>query len=113
MKRAIWILPVLALVLAVPALSQDGGDADNADLAGEVAKLKKLVAEQQKVLKETQSYLLTMKGEASLLAKALKKADKGGFTMPAPNNDAKSALLKGLQRYATVGATGKAPTSGN
>jgi len=107
MKRALFLLPVLALLLAVPAVSQDAG---RDDLAGDVEKLEKLVAAQQKTLQELQTYVGVLKGEAATLRKALAKAETDGFTLPAPNNSAKKALLQGLQRWAHVAATGKAPT---
>lgn len=109
MKRAFLFTLALALVLSLPALSQDGEDAENAQLQKDVEELTEVVKRQGQEIKDLKAYVSTMKGEAVTLAAQLKKAEKEGFFYPAPHVPAKKALLGGLQRYASVAATGKAP----
>ena len=104
MKHAIIPALLLGLILVVPAVSKDG----DAGLAKEVTVLKEKVAEQGALLKQVATYLDTQRGEAATLLKLLKKAGKQGFTFPAPNVEAKKALLLGLQRYALVASGGTA-----
>jgi len=107
MKRAIIPALFLALFLAVPAVPQDGG-ADELKL--EIQVLSEQVEKQGKALKELQTYVSNQRGQAAALVKALKKAEKEGFLMPIPANDAKKALLSGLQKYAAVAAGGNPQT---
>lgn len=104
MKRA--ILPVfgLALLLSIPAVSQDQGPT----LDEKVEALTLKVAEQDAALKKLQTYVDNQKAQAARLGKSLATAEEEGFTLPAPNNEAKESLLKGLQEYAAV-ASGADP----
>ena len=103
MKR--WILPTLALalVLALPALSQD----EAMTLDQKVEELQKKVEAQDRALKELQTYVDRQKAQAARLGKNLATAEEGGFLEPAPNTDAKKALLSGLQEFAGVAAGGE------
>ena len=103
MKRAILPALFLGLLLSVPAVPQDGGDGE---LKLEIQGLQEQLDKQGKALKELQTYVSNQKGQAAALVKALKKAEKKGFTYPAPHNDARKALLSGLQKFAAVAAGG-------
>ncbi len=102
MKRAILPALFLGLLLSVPAVPQDGGDGLNLEIQG----LQEQLDKQGKALEELQTYVSNQKGQAAALVKALKKAEKKGFTYPAPHNDARKALLSGLQKFAAVAAGG-------
>ena len=104
MKRAILPVLGLALFLSIPAVSQE----EAAPLDKQVEELTKKVAEQEKALKALQTYVDQQKTQAARLGKSLAAAEEGGFLEPAPNNDAKKALLSGLQDFAGV-AAGSAP----
>ncbi|MGH7163656.1 MAG: hypothetical protein ACREID_09235 [Planctomycetota bacterium] len=106
MKRAIIPALLVALLFAVPAGSQD----DAATLREEVDALKAKVEEQDRRIWTLHAYVDATKKEAKSLAKALESADKGGFTFPAPNADAKATLLKGLQAFAKTASTGLVAT---
>jgi len=102
MKRAILPALGLALLLALPAIPQDGGN----DLQDEVDTLKEQVELQEKQIKELKEYVANQQKQAAALSKALGRAEKEGFLLPAPNNDAKKALLSGLKQFASVAAGG-------
>ncbi|MCK6460823.1 MAG: hypothetical protein L6Q95_13135 [Planctomycetes bacterium] len=103
MKRAILPVLGLALLLALPAVSQEEGPT----LDEKVEALTKKVEEQDAALKALQAYVENHKAQAKRLDKSLAKAEEEGFLLPAPNNDAKSSLLKGLQEFAGVAAGGE------
>ncbi len=105
MKRAIYPALLAALVLVVPALSQGKGEGD--DLAQRVSALEEKVDGQEKRITELSKHVEAVKKEAARLTKSLRKAEKDGFTYPAPNTAAKEELLKGLQRFAKVASGGK------
>jgi hypothetical protein len=98
MKRAILPVLGLALLLSLPAVSQDEGPT----LDEKVEALTKKVEEQDLALKALQTYVENQKAQAKRLDKSLAKAEEEGFLLPAPNNDAKTSLLKGLQEFAGV-----------
>lgn len=102
MKRAIFPALLVALVLVVPALSQGDGE----DLAKKVQDLEEKVAQQEARLVDLSKHVEATKKEAAKLVQTLAKAEKDGFTYPAPNITAREELLKGLQGYAKV-ASGK------
>lgn len=104
MKRAILPALGLALLLSIPAVSQEG---EGVTLDQEVIALKKKVEEQDAALKALQTYVDQQKEQAKRLGKSLAAAEEGGFLEPAPNNDAKKALLSGLQEFADVAAGGE------
>lgn len=101
------LLPVLFVTLALATPASTQGDPLE-ELKKEVAGLKETVARQAAQLAALQKQADEGKKEASNLVKALDEAEKGGFTLPAPNTDARQALLSGLQRYARVASGGKA-----
>ena len=103
MKRAILPALAIALLLAVPAIPQGG----TSDTEKRIEQLEQAAADQQKQIKDLQGYVNALKKEAATLVKHLARADKGGFTYPAPNVDAKEELLKGLQSFAAVASSGK------
>ena len=105
MKRAIVPSLFLALLLSVPASPQDPGSEEELQLR--VTALEEQVEKQQTTLKEMQTYLGNMRGEAATLAKKLRVSEKKGYLYPAPNNDSRRALLYGLQDWASVAAGGK------
>jgi hypothetical protein len=105
MKRAVFPALALALLLSVPAISQE-----EVDLGAEVTALKKKVEEQDAALKLLQQYVDNQKRQAGRLGKSLSTAEKEGFLLPAPNNDAKEALLSGLKDFAQVAAGGAPAT---
>ena len=104
MKRAILPVLGLALFLSIPAVSQEEAKA----IDKQVEELTKKVEEQDKALKELQTYVEQQKTQAARLSRNLASAEEGGFLEPAPNTDAKKALLSGLQDFAGV-AAGAAP----
>ena len=106
MKRAILPALVLAFLIAIPAVSQDGGTED--ELAAKVEKLQEKVDQQELQLKRLETYAAATKAQAATLLKKLKFADEKGFIYPAPHTDARKALLYGLQDFASV-ASGGAP----
>jgi hypothetical protein len=110
MKRSLFPALLLALALVAPALSQ-GGAEEEKGLAKDVLILMETVAEQETRIVALEAHVKASKAEAATLARHLKQAETGGFTFPAPNVDARKALLVGLQRYAHVasGATGSPP----
>jgi len=97
MKRVILPVLGLALLLSLPAVSQEAGG----------PTLDEKVEEQDAALKALQAYVENQKAQAKRLDKSLAKAEKEGFLLPAPNNDAKTSLLKGLQEFAGVAAGGE------
>jgi hypothetical protein len=103
MKRAILPVLGLALLLSLPAISQEEGPT----LDEKVEALTTKVEEQDAALKQLQAYVENHKKQAQRLDKSLAKAEEEGFLMPAPNNDAKASLLKGLQEFAGVAAGGE------
>ncbi|HEX5139146.1 MAG TPA: hypothetical protein VFY93_19415 [Planctomycetota bacterium] len=103
MKRVILPVLGLALLLSLPALSQDEG---GPTLDEKVEALTKKVEEQDAALKQLQTYVDNQKAQAKRLGKSLASAEDQGFLLPAPNNEAKESLLKGLQEYAGVAAGG-------
>jgi septal ring factor EnvC (AmiA/AmiB activator) len=102
MKRAILPALGLALVLSLPAVSQEEGD-----LRKEVDALKQKVEEQDAALKDLKTYVDRQKTQAARLAKSLAASEEQGFLLPAPNNDSRKALLAGLQEFAGVAAGGE------
>lgn len=109
MNRAILPALGLALLLSIPAVSQE----EEMTLDKQVETLTKKVEEQEVALKALQAYVDRQKEQAKRLGKSLATAEEEGFTLPAPNNDAKETLLSGLQEFAGVvaGAEPK-PASG-
>lgn len=103
MKRALPFALALALLLAVPAVPQ----ADD-PLPKRVGKLEEIVVQQQAILKTVQEHMQVQAARAAALAHQLDVAEKKGFVYPAPNTDARKALLKGLR--ALAGAKKPAPT---
>ena len=101
MKSTLLPLFLIGLLFAVPALSQ--GEKADAELAKRVDAREKKVEVQGKAIEKLNKRVEAEKKAAEELAKKLKAARKGGFTYPAPNTDAKEALLGGLEGYA--GAT--------
>jgi len=110
MKRAILPTLGLALLLSIPAISQD----ETPTVEQQVEALNKKVEEQDAALKQLQAYVDNQKAQAKRLSKDLTTAEEGGFLMPVPANDAKKSLLSGLQEFAVVaaGATPKPADSG-
>jgi len=108
MKRAIVPALFLALLLSLPAVSQD----DERTLREEVDALKQKVEEQDAALKKLQDFVDRQKKQAGRLAKSMDKAEEEGFLLPAPNNDAKRALLDGIREFAKVAGGGE-PKSGD
>jgi hypothetical protein len=106
MKRLILPALGLALLLSIPAASQE----EPMPLDKQVEALAKKVEEQDAALKELRAYVDRQKTQAARLGKSLAAAEEGGFLEPAPNNDAKKALLSGLQEFAGVAAGGE-PTA--
>jgi hypothetical protein len=102
MKRVILPVLGLALLLSLPALSQDGGPT----LDEKVEALTKKVEEQDAALKQLQAYVDNQKAQAKRLSKSLANAEQQGFLLAGTNNDAKVSLLKGLEDYAGVAAGG-------
>jgi len=100
MKRAIVPALFLALLLSLPAVSQDDGDT----LQKDVDALKQKVEEQDAALKKLQDYVDAQKKQALSLAKSMDTAEREGFLLPAPNNDAKRAVLDGIRQFAKVAA---------
>jgi len=98
MKSTILPLFLIGLLFAVPALSQ--GEKKDDDLAKRMEALEKQVAAQQKAIESLEKRAEQDKTAAADLVKKLKVARKGGFTYPAPNTEAKEALLSGLESYA-------------
>ncbi len=95
-----YVLPFLlvGLLFTVPALSQAEKKEDS--VAKKIEALEKQVAEQSKSIKALEARVVAEKKSAAVLAKNLKAARKGGFTYPAPNIDAREALLGGLEAFA-------------
>ena len=104
MKRAILPALGLALLLSIPAVSQEG---EGVTLDQEVAALKKKVEEQDAALKALQTYVDHQKAQAAKLGKSLAAAEEEGFLQPGTNMDARKSLLSGLQEYAGVAAGGE------
>jgi len=98
MKHFALPLAFVCLVFAVPALSEGGKKED--DLSNQVKQLTEHVEKLQESVKALEARVETEKLASAALAKKLKKARKDGFTYPAPNIDAKEALLGGLEAYA-------------
>jgi len=108
MKRALVPALFLALFLSIPAVSQDDGQT----LHEQLDALTKKVDEQDAALKRLQEYVDRQKKQAGRLAKAMDAAEEQGFLLPAPNNDSKRALLKGIRDFAKVAGGGE-PASGD
>ena len=104
MKRALFWTLGLGLLLAVPAIPQDGGDEANDWMA-----MRKVIEAQDARIAQLEGYVALHKSEAAELARRLRDADRQGFLYPAPNTDARKALLTGLTRFADTAASGKAP----
>lgn len=102
MKSTMLPLFLIGLLFAVPALSQ--GDKNDQALEKRVDALEKQVADQKLAIDKLNRRAEADKKAAAALAKQLKAARKGGFTFPAPNIEAKEALLGGLESYAGAGA---------
>jgi outer membrane murein-binding lipoprotein Lpp len=98
MKQFALPLAIVCLVLVVPALSEGGKKEE--DLPTQVKKLTEHVEKLQESVKALEARVEAEKLASAALAKQLKKARKDGFTYPAPNIDAKEALLSGLEAYA-------------
>ncbi|MHC4932846.1 MAG: hypothetical protein ACYTGV_11720 [Planctomycetota bacterium] len=105
MKRAIIPALLIGVLLCVPALS--GGDEDEAvELAMQVKELKEQVAQSEARIKSLEAFLRVQQKAAAKLSKAVKFAEENGFAWPAPNIDAREALLKGLKEYSKTAAGG-------
>lgn len=102
MKRAILPALGLALLLSLPAVSQD----EENPMEKEIEALKVKVEEQDAAIKKLQTYVDNQKKQGARLNKSLAAAESEGFLLPAPNNDAKKSLLSGLQEFAGVAAGG-------
>ena len=107
MKRAILPALVLALCVAIPALSQDEEN-ETAALMKDVAELKEKLDQQAGRIEQLEAYTAKTKSQANALHAKLKFAEKNGYMYPAPHNDARKALLFGLQDYAAVAGGGSA-----
>jgi len=110
MKRTLPFALLLAVFLAAPAVPQ-GTEGKVEDLDTVVAALRDKVAKQEAMLQqhearmqEVVAYLQAQKAEAKELGKRLDAARTGGFTFPAPNTEAREALLAGLERWARQAA---------
>ena len=95
MKRKLVLAVALALLLAVPAISQ--GDDESASLRLKVKKLEKQVADLEAFQKTVEKSMKDQAARQAELAKQLVVAEKQGYLYPAPNTDAKKAILKGLR----------------
>jgi hypothetical protein len=93
---------LIGLLFAVPALSQ--GDKNEQALEKRVDALEKQVADSKLAIDKLNKRVEADKKAAADLAKQLKVARKGGFTYPAPNIEAREALLGGLESFAGVAA---------
>jgi hypothetical protein len=112
MKRAILPTLCLALLLALPARTQ--GE-PKPDLPSRVEQLEQVVERQARQIDALEQYVTLLKNESARLGDAPRVAEKGGFLLPTPANDAKKALLHGIGRFAASAATGKpapAPAEG-
>jgi hypothetical protein len=98
MKRAIFPALLIAVFLAVPAIPQAERGED--ELAQKVEELTELVSLQDARIKALEGSLKAQRSAAAAMGKAIKFAEKKGFAYPAPNIDAREALLKGLIDYA-------------
>jgi len=98
MKSTLLPLFLISLLFAVPALSQ--GDKKEQTLEKRVEALEKQTIDQQFAIDKLNKRVEADRKAAAELAKQLKAARKGGFTFPAPNIDAREALLGGLESYA-------------
>lgn len=105
MKRALFWTLALGLFLAVPAIPQDQG---GLDAVKEIRALRETLQAQEARIAALEGYVAVHKTEAAELARRLRDADRQGFLYPAPNTDARRALLQGLTRFADTAATGKA-----
>ncbi len=105
LKRALVPALLLALLIAVPALSQGGADS----LAKEVGALKAKVAQQEEALKRLSDFHAKQTAEAAALLRAIHLAEKEGVLMPTPNVEAKRTLLLAFARFALVASGGVAP----
>ncbi|MEM8883956.1 MAG: hypothetical protein AAGD14_07810 [Planctomycetota bacterium] len=102
MKSYVLPLVLIGLLFAVPALSQ--GDKKDEPLEKRVEALEKVVAQQGKTIDALNKRVEAQKKASAELVKQLKAARKGGFTFPAPNTDAREALLGGLEDFAATGS---------
>lgn len=102
MKSTMLPLFLIGLLFAVPALSQ--GDKKEQTLEKRIEALEKQTADQQAAIDKLQKRVEADQKAAAALVKQLKVARKGGFTFPAPNIEAREALLGGLESYAGAGA---------
>ena len=106
MKRALAIVLLGALVLSLPALSQG---APAPDPEAKVSALEKQVEQQAARLAALEAWRKAVEARAKALEAKLRVAKEKGFTLPAPNNDAKEALLGGLQDFARALSGAPAP----
>lgn len=91
------LVPALLLTLAVSTFAIPE---EKADLATQVKDLSARVDKQEARILELAKALELSRQASQALSKRLEEAEKLGFLLPAPNNDAKKALLSGLQDYA-------------
>lgn len=107
MKRALPIALALALIVSVPALSQD----DKPDLEARVQVLEEVIVKQKELLqvieevtvkqrKLLESYQKTRDARGAELVRWLDVSEKKGFMFPGANADAKRALFSGLRAIA-------------
>ena len=105
MKRAIIPALLIGVLLCVPALS--GGDEDETfELALQVKELKEQVEKSEARIKSLEAFLRVQQQAAAKLSKAVRFAEQNGFAWPAPHQDAREALLKGLKEYSKSAAGG-------
>ena len=114
MKRVILATLFLATLFVLPAISQDSGkEADLAEaiatLTEELEKLQETVDRQGRQIKALESALARQAAEAKKLVEATEFAQKKGFLLPTPANDARGALLFGVRRFAVV-VSGSTPS---
>ena len=113
MKRFVLPTLLLSFLLVLPAVSQSA--AQERDLAEEIDDLKMQIDElveqamvQRAEIGKLRGRLDAQASEAAKLVKATEAAQRRGFLLPTPANDARGALLFGVRRYATV-VTGTSP----
>ena len=99
MKSIMLPVVLIGLLFAVPALSQ--GEPKKPTLENRVEALEKQAAAQKLAIEQLTRNAEASRKAAEELAKHLKVARKGGFTFPAPNIEAREALLGGLESFAS------------
>ena len=114
MKRVILATLFLATLFVLPAISQDSGkEADPteaiATLTEELEKLQETVDRQGRQIKALEATLARHATEAKKLIQATEFAQKHGFLLPTPANDARGAFLFGVKRFAVV-VSGSSPS---